>query len=221
MENLTITAKNALDLYNQLYAQSHNAPEQQDNAEVKLTVLMPVFNYQVRINHQRDRLISFADVIKANAKVFGGGKFEKTVKSKAAYSAVAVRILRDLIADKSYADAVQHAERMGDDSILFFNQRNLPFFIAAIEPSGLHDDLRVGLNSLNDKWCAFSPVSGVMIGKYAASKNAAIAEAVHTVDGLKDKIESLNRVLEQQEQHDHVKARADFMVAIEQNEVAS
>lgn len=209
----TINGNNGAEVCRALLAIVNDLPEQShqiDDAYDRIEVTIPALHWSARIIPCQESVNSLSAKIASNAKAFGGGKYpEKEKRVKAAYSAVSVRILRDLCEDKNMTDAAHHARMMGSDSVRFYNPRNTPFFVGAIEPSGIHDGLIVGINSLNGMWCVSVLKSGALLGKYCGSKNAAIQSAQYVIDRL-PATTSFTDVLMKQEQHDCAKAMDDF-----------
>lgn len=209
----TITGNNGAEVCRALLAIVNELPEQShhvDDAYDRIEVTIPALHWSARIIPCQESVNSLSAKIASNAKAFGGGKYpEKEKRAKAAYSAVQVRILRDLCKEKNMMDSAHHARMMGAESVHFYNQRNTPFFVGAIEPSGIHDGLIVGINSLNGMWCVSVLKSGALLGKYCGSKTAAIESALYVIDRL-PATTSLNDVLAKQEQHDCAKAADDF-----------
>ena len=209
----TINGNNGAEVCRALLAIVNDLPEQShqiDDAYARISVMIPSLRWSSRILPCQESVNNLSAKIASNAKAFGGGKYpEKEKRVKAAYSAVSVRILRDLCKDKNMTDAAHHARMMGAESVRFYNQRNTPFFVGAIEPSGIHDGLIVGINSLNGMWCVMALKSGALLGKYYGSKNAAIQSAQYVIDRL-PATTSLADVLAKQEQHDCAKAADEF-----------
>lgn len=116
----------------------------------------------MRLVNTRERLQAFAATVRGNAKAFGGG-LVRTPKAKPAqaWSAGAVRIVRESIEDRDYVGALQLAESKA--GALFYKHKEKAFMLLA---PMVCEELPGLLVAQHEKghYVAFEPLSGYTVG---------------------------------------------------------
>lgn len=115
----------------------------------------------MRIVNTRERLEAFAATVRSNAKAFGGGLVRAPkAKPAQAYSAGAVRMVRELLQDRDYAGALQLAESKA--GALFYQHTKQAFMLLAPMACDELPGLMCAQHE-SGHYVVFEPVSGMAI----------------------------------------------------------
>jgi hypothetical protein len=168
---------------------------------------------RMRVCNTRARLVEFAKQVKANQRAFGGG-IAPTKKAKPAqtWNANAIKVVREAMQERQYADALQLAE---EKTGAYFYQSTGPtasmlLLIAPIDVPEL-PGLVTALRANDGAWVVMDTGSGATVGASGGSRAMAIRNAQHSMEMRKVSVDSIAAAIARAQKVDQTKARADFV----------
>jgi hypothetical protein len=177
---------------------------------------------RMRICNTRARLVEFAATVKANQRAFGGG-IAPTKKAKPAqvWSPNAIKVVRESMQERQYADALHLAEEK--TGALFYPSTSGhqsvggPSMLLLIAPVDVPElpGLVTAMRANDGAWVVMDTGSGATVGASGGSRATAIRNAQHHMEMRKVSVDSIAAAIARAQKVDQIKARADFVAHFE------
>jgi len=167
----------------------------------------------MKVRNTRARLEEFAARVKANQRAFGGGILptKRTAKPAQSWSANALKVIRERMQEREYADALQLAEEKA--GALFYPASDNQSVLLLVAPVDVPElpGLITALRANDGAWVVMHAGSGCTVGTSGGSRATAIRNAHHSMESRNLSLDSLAQAIARAKVVDQAAARAAFV----------